>query len=367
MDQTEQQNILDLSQQETVDVSQLPTGVPIKIGKNIIWFEDTVTPVSVLDELVTMLKQYPVYPYIIFSPKLRQTPEYTSLISNYLIRKAFPDASQPDTVERVVTDETIKTLAQIDGTVSETVKTELTLVRQREQILTQLNAVNEEFSKLDAKMHANTLTPEERARGEYLYQTQIPTLTEQFNNATQALTDFLTSRDTTFKETKNESPFSEATVEAPTVERAKATKQPVQTTATEVSVTSESSVSELSTSDQTTDHWSALGLTPQSPHPDACCQITPMWLNAQLRCMPLTVAEQLANSPAHRQYREQQTDCNGFKAVPLSYLIMLRVQLYTDGLPVVYTNTGTFVRIGNSAHDINDSAYWYPKPYNLRC
>lgn len=82
--------------------------------------------------------------------------------------------------------------------------------------------------------------------------------------------------------------------------------------------------------------------------------------------MPLSVAKQVARQPAYQSYVKQQSlTIEGYKTVPIENLIALGVTLHADGVPIVYTKTGTFRRIGDSNISILDNDYWYPKPkYN---
>lgn len=79
--------------------------------------------------------------------------------------------------------------------------------------------------------------------------------------------------------------------------------------------------------------------------------------------MPLSMAKQLAVSPQNKVYLEQQSiEVPGYKTVPLEYLLALGITLYADGLPIVYTKSGSFRRIGNSSVSPVVNSYWYPKP-----
>lgn len=95
---------------------------------------------------------------------------------------------------------------------------------------------------------------------------------------------------------------------------------------------------------------------------DLCTQ----WKNSAYIKMPLSISTNIANSNAYAVYKQQQTDVeyNGkhYKAVPLEILIHLGIKLYQDGVPVVYTETGRFKRIGNSDVSPLNIKYWYPKP-----
>lgn len=86
-----------------------------------------------------------------------------------------------------------------------------------------------------------------------------------------------------------------------------------------------------------------------------------------MRCtnlvMPLSVAKKLVDAPQNSAYKQQQSlSVDGYVTVPLEYLLALGVRLYADGVPIVYTRTGSFRRIGTSENSVVTNDYWYPKP-----
>jgi hypothetical protein len=79
--------------------------------------------------------------------------------------------------------------------------------------------------------------------------------------------------------------------------------------------------------------------------------------------MPLGVAAQLAQTPQNQVFRDQQSiSVPGYTTVPLEYLIALGIPLYADGVPIVFTKSGRFRRIGESSVSPVVSSYWYPMP-----
>ena len=79
--------------------------------------------------------------------------------------------------------------------------------------------------------------------------------------------------------------------------------------------------------------------------------------------MPISVAKGLADSPQNAVFKQQQSQTvPGYQTVPLEYLIALGVQLYADGVPIVYTKSGEFRRVGDIQIPPVVSSYWYPKP-----
>lgn len=77
--------------------------------------------------------------------------------------------------------------------------------------------------------------------------------------------------------------------------------------------------------------------------------------------MPLSVAKQAVTSPQNQVYKKQQEqEVPGYITVPLEYLLALGVTLYADGVPIVFTKSGKFRRIGSSDVSPVVSSYWYP-------
>lgn len=79
--------------------------------------------------------------------------------------------------------------------------------------------------------------------------------------------------------------------------------------------------------------------------------------------MPLSVAKQVSDSPDNQLYKKQQQQrVPGYVTVPIEYLIALGIKLYPDGVPVVFTKSGKFRRVGVSQISPIVSSYWYPMP-----
>lgn len=101
------------------------------------------------------------------------------------------------------------------------------------------------------------------------------------------------------------------------------------------------------------------------PSSDPCVPQAPdifTWCSTKL-LMPLSIAKNLAQSPQNQAFKAQQEQTvEGYTTVPLEYLIALGISLYADGVPIVYTKSGTFRRVGNSAVSPVVNSYWYPKP-----
>lgn len=90
------------------------------------------------------------------------------------------------------------------------------------------------------------------------------------------------------------------------------------------------------------------------------------WRSPRYMKMPLNLAKNLASSPTYAGLREQQRDVEfdgrRYKAVEPEYLLSLGIDLVADGLPIVYTDIGTFKRVGYSNEPLNNLKYWYPRP-----
>ena len=86
-------------------------------------------------------------------------------------------------------------------------------------------------------------------------------------------------------------------------------------------------------------------------------------LNPANLVMPMSIAKQLADSPQNAVFKQQQNQSvPGCQTVPLEYPLALGVQLYADGVPIVYTQSGEFRRVGSVSVPPVVSNYWYPKP-----
>lgn len=79
--------------------------------------------------------------------------------------------------------------------------------------------------------------------------------------------------------------------------------------------------------------------------------------------MPLSIAKQLADKPENQAFKkQQQQEVPGYVTVPIEYLIALGIKMYADGVPVVYTKSGKFRRVGAARVSPIVSSYWYPTP-----
>lgn len=79
--------------------------------------------------------------------------------------------------------------------------------------------------------------------------------------------------------------------------------------------------------------------------------------------MPLSIAKQISDSPDNQIYKkQQQQEVPGYVTVPIEYLIALGIKMYPDGVPVVFTKSGKFRRVGVSKVSPIVSSYWYPTP-----
>lgn len=90
------------------------------------------------------------------------------------------------------------------------------------------------------------------------------------------------------------------------------------------------------------------------------------WRSMEYMQMPLTAARKVIESPSYSGLRLQQHDVlfegKIYKAVEPEYLIALGIDLIPDGNPIVYTDIGTFKRVGYSKEPITNLKYWYPTP-----
>ena len=226
------------------------------------------------------------------------------------------------------------------------------------------NTLSAELSVLIQKQNQGTLTEEEQARGDLVYNTLLPKaqkecqkafdeLTEQqrkYNQATQAAfnrTSVRSESDTTIISTASESP------------------KHIPVSVADASVTQVSADADTKPTVSETVKAKA-PLVPETVSVDDALKIiTSKWLDQRKYCMPLHLAQSFAEQPAYAMYSMYQQPVAGYTLVPPALLIMFRIKMYSPDLPIVFTTAGEFMRIGANNHSIYDLDYWYPKPDEL--
>lgn len=89
------------------------------------------------------------------------------------------------------------------------------------------------------------------------------------------------------------------------------------------------------------------------------------WLNPVYYKMPLSVAKELTQStykPLVAQQKNVEWEGRVWQAVPAEYILALGISVVYDGVPICYTQYGTFKRVGKSSVSPGNLNYWYPKP-----
>lgn len=350
-----------MDQSEMMDLANVPIGTPTKIGEHVYYFGSSIIPLATLDELRAVVQKNPISINIIFNPELKRVPEYTTLLENYiqqyLCRTVKVNAV--NTTTRTFTDADLQAIAaRCTNNNTESVYQELLILRKKNEVNAELQERQAEFDVLDRKLRMNTLTPEERVRGEELYGTIIPNLKQQLADVTTELSEYISKRDAALSASE---PVTSSEVQKSVIADTN------QTLSSDVTDTDTNADAENTVSTEVTN-----SLVAKYEHPvkqssiKSCTQITAKWNDVRLKRMPLHVAKQFAMDTAYQQYRKQQVDVDGYTAVPLEYLIMYGITLYPDNVPIVFTSAGEFMRIGTSDHKETDMSYWYPKPSYLK-
>lgn len=380
MGQAETQEILDLSQQETVDISKLPTGVPIRIGKNVICLEGPIKCVESFDELLTTLRnRYDMNTILssltVIAPNVSN--EFTQKITDYIKNKLYMSVGA---IDKLVTKHTIDRLtdAEIYELSGGNEEHELTwyYTQKYASCVTKFNKLKAEFDVLDAKLRNGVLTDTEKARGDLLYSELLP----------KSQADCAEARDNLIK-------YREYALNKAIQMRAEAEKTvsnsfdgsaavSVADVTADVSVQSSVAVQSDSVLNGTADESVAATepvpiIADEAPPvgPDWVSDIVvcprPKWLDQNLCVMPFSVAAKLIRSSDYARYLTNQTQSRvpGMISVLPEYLLMLGIEVYSTDLPVVFTSSGEFMRVGESDHPFTDVDYWYPKPkfYKQEC
>ncbi len=305
----------------------------ITIQNKVFTLGSPVTHADTLDQLLFAFQQEGIEgrPIVIINPVDDRIPNLAELLENYIA-----NAMTPVTPEQTVTymfenatDEVILAWAESQydpsnpnitfGYFVETGK----LIRQQSKIKRDLDNAK---ARRDFLWKQHCLNPNAQDGSEeyaYITYTAIPGLEAQLNSVTQELGNIPKNLDNGMNP-----PKPEPVVEKPV--------EPVELQVEQV---------------------------------DACEEMIgsgvmdTTWVGTSQMIMPIKIAKQLADSPQYAVFKKQQsTSPWGYVPVPLEYLIAFGVKLYADGVPVVYTKNGRFMRTGSSDRNPLQNEYWYPTP-----
>lgn len=309
----------------------------IQIQNKIFTLGSPVTHVNTLDKLLYVFQQMGISerPIVIINPVDDSLPDLANLLENYIenAMQGFVATSRPTYLFQGYTDEQILEWANSQykpgsGTSLDYLIESGKAIREQSRLRCELDRLN---SRKEELWRQHCLNPESEAgSAEYsdLSYNQIPRVESELKEVTDCLGRIPRDLDLG-------SVYTQSAVEDVPVENV------------------ENPVEIISENVDKHDTGEMVGMR----KPDLILS------NPSNLLMPLSVAKQIADSPQNQVFREQQSvEVPGYATVPLEYLIALGIQLYADGVPIVFTKSGGFRRIGNSSVNPVVVSYWYPTP-----
>lgn len=312
----------------------------IQIQNKVFTLGSPVTHADTLEQLMYVFEQQGIEgrPIVVINPVDDSLPDLDRLLENYIENAKqeayaskkttsymFQDATDEDIIQWAVSEYHSNGYQSVDSLI-ETGKA----IREQSQLKRQLDRVN---SRRDELWRQHCLHPESNeGSDEYanLSYNVIPQIENSIKAVTERLRTIPKDLDTGFGKS--------LIAQIDTVREAK-----------EAEIVEENTIEVINE-----------GVMVGSGKPDV------MLMKPSNLIMPLSVAEKLAQSPQNSTFRAQQAkSVPGYVTVPLAYLLALGVPMYADGVPIVYTKTGRFRRIGKSDVSSVVNSYWYPLPRYL--
>lgn len=311
----------------------------LKIQNRIFTLGSPVTHTNTLDQLLHIFQQQGIQerPIVVINPVDESVPDLTNLLENYIANAMqgsrttqhtsymFQDASDAD-IEAWAKVQYKPDGSQTLDYLIETGK----VIRDQSKLKVEIDKANNRRAEL---WQQHCLNPEsDTGSDEYAYitYTLIPRLEASLKETTQRLNSIP-------KDLANKP------ADTPVENHVEAVECEIEAVENPVEVVETQSVSE--------------GDMVGTGKPDS------VWFTPSKLLMPLAMAQQLADSPQNQIYKAQQDKIiPGYQPVPLVYLIALGVRLYPDGVPIVFTKSGRFRRIGDCDNAPISNSYWYPTP-----
>lgn len=312
----------------------------IQIQNKVFTLGSPVTHADTLEQLMYVFEQQGIEgrPIVVINPVDDSLPDLDKLLENYIENAMqgayaskkttsylFQDATDEDIIQWAISEYHSNGYQSVDSLI-ETGKA----IREQSQLKRQLDRVN---SRRDELWRQHCLHPESNeGSDEYanLSYNVIPQIENSIKEVTERLRTIPKDLDTGFGKS--------LIAQIDTVREAK-----------EAEIVEENTIEVVNE-----------GVMVGSGKPDV------MLMKPSNLIMPLSVAEKLAQLPQNSTFRAQQAkSVPGYVTVPLAYLLALGVPMYADGVPIVYTKTGRFRRIGKSDVSSVVNSYWYPLPRYL--
>lgn len=338
-----------------VDLSKIQPGIPININNQLYCFDKPIICVDTFTQLISQLSHYSANTTIVavIPNGADNTGELSQLVSNYIVNNLHATP----TTNKMMTTHTLDNLSAQEITSLSRGDTELEtiwyLTHKYATYAAELQSLDNEMAVLTRKRDANTASDEEMARGYYLYNTLLPKIREMQDRAFAELTE----AQKTFTQLIVEKQASMSTQKT----------EPVTVQNMEIEPTSPVENTSAAPVSEQADAITPEPVSTDTPANNATAPInlvTRKWRLPRYCSMSLLEARTLLEqSPYYQHYKtHQRQTIAGYTLVPPEYLLMFGIRVYPQDLPIVFTPSGEFMRLGESDHSKFDRDYWFPHP-----
>ena len=352
-----------------IELDQLQHGTTIEINNNFYKFTGSVTTEDSFEAMINTLRNRPVQnDILVVVPGV--SAEVEQLISNYILNQIY---EKPKDSAKLVSERTLDNASDAElqklSKGNDALNALWFLLRKQAQYQTDTAQLETELAVLTAKRNSGTITQEEFERGNLIYTTLLPEKQTELSSIAAEMTEQqqqllkLSKRELVkaakFPDQSWANPSELATSDAPTTtdDINKILNEFSQDCADNMQANNQQRLcDDFVQSEPISDSVVNASST------NVVCQVCPEWRDARYRVMPLSVARQLIRDPRMSMYSKYQKPVDGYLLVPPEFLIMYGIRMYEPDLPIVFTQSGEFRRIGKSDHSPFELSYWYPKP-----
>lgn len=339
---------------------------PFTINNQLFVLGNPVVNAQTLEQLVHALDQLGLnQPIVIINPEATTVPNFEDMLSNLIQNnrsRQFVNVTTDDKYRFMnMSDEELNRLVDDLLLKNPVLDREVMLdmymgIRARAQALYSLEHLCHERDELWNLHCANPSSTEGSERYAELVGTLIPQAQSYYDWVCNKLKEL------------DELPKIKEGVELPVVQSEKTIEEPEKIT--DAAVSSETTDTVCTASENAIDAqpvFEDTGLTDIVIDDAEHHRIWGPWNSIMHMQMPLSSAKELVSKPGYAglvaQQRDVEFDGKRYQAVEPEFLIALGIEVYPDGLPIVYTELGTFKRVGyNHNQPLNNLQYWYPKP-----
>lgn len=352
-----------------LELDQLQHGTTIEINNDFYKFTGSVTTEDSFEAMINTLRNRPVQnDILVVVPGV--SAEVEQLISNYILNQIYkkPNDSVKLVSERTLdnaSDEELQKLSKGNNALNAL----WFLLRKQAQYRTDTAQLEAELAVLTAKRNSGAITQEEFERGNLIYTTLLPEKQTELSSIDAEISE---QQQQLLKLSKRElsqaAAYPDQSWIAPSelaTSDALATPDDINRVLNEFNqdcVDNSQASNQQSSCDDFVQVAPVSSSSVTTQPTNVVCQVCPEWRDARYRVMPLRVARQLAYDPRMLMYSKYQKHVEGYLLVPPEFLIMYGIRMYEPDLPIVFTQSGEFRRIGESDHSPLELSYWYPKP-----